>query len=76
MNLVRTRTEFPSISWRLFALLCSLALISRADAQTNIFPGAVGNRFEKNVEAYDFAERLVLPYIPVEKRWGVKVLSG
>lgn len=46
-----------SIQWRRLSLLSSLALVVGVRAQSNIPVAAVGNRFEKNVLAYEVADR-------------------
>lgn len=53
----RTTLESPSLQWRLLSLLFSLALLFDARAQSNASTAVAGNRFEKNVQAYEAADR-------------------
>jgi lysophospholipase L1-like esterase len=49
--------DSPSIQRSLLSLLASLTLVIEARAQTNAPAAVAGNRFEKNVEAYEAMDR-------------------
>lgn len=57
MNPVRTKLQLFLLHRLLLILLFLLAPLSGARAQTNASGGVIGNRFEKNVEAYEAVDR-------------------
>jgi len=52
-----TTLDSPLIQWRLLPLLFSLALAFDACAQSNVSIAVAGNRFERNVQAYEAEDR-------------------
>src|SRR5258708_9851805 len=52
-----TTLDSPSIQRCLFSFLFSLTLVIDARAQSDVSTVVAGNRFEKNVQAYEAADR-------------------
>jgi lysophospholipase L1-like esterase len=52
-----TALDSPLIQWRLLPLLFSVTLVFDARAQSNVSIAVTGNRFERNVQAYEAADR-------------------
>jgi lysophospholipase L1-like esterase len=53
--------DSPSILWRLWSFLFSLTLVLDACAQSNVSTTVANNRFEKEVLAYETADRTTPP---------------
>lgn len=49
--------DSPSLQWRGLSLLVLLTLVVETNAQSNLSTAVAGNRFEKNVQAYEAADR-------------------